>query len=529
MSIEFISLGETSATLIARLPMARGQGRSIAIAPGTGEVFAQLPRARLFNELTVGALHARLPGMAVFAAQNGDAKVFARLPLPQGSGTTISLAPSYFAVATTGLPLLQMSAYALQPTVGELNARLPSASGLLSQVEAQGKVLAKLPTARALGRDTLPAVENWVLLAQEPGVLWSFGAVAVLSLADTVSASDAATITAWPTIHDGVTASDAAGAGILGLVSAATSVDARDSLLIAWELLASSAGEAADVPSILRTTTMEALSELVATGAASSITTAMLDLAEAALVDDLARMGYDLDAASEADAADLVFGRLSLIVDAISAAVADAAATAGIRFVVLAGSEAGATDAASAGLTYLLDAISSGSAFVTLTLGDGEIITAWALNPEINAFVEYQNYPFNSYAELDGEYFGGSETGLYVLDGDDDDGDDIDSWVITAINSLGSTKYKRIESAYIGVRTDGSIALGITSTSDNKTVVKDYYEIRSHGGDTISENSFKPGMGIKSVYMAFELRNIDGADMEIDFVKVIPIVIDRSF
>lgn len=389
-----------------------------------------------------------------------------------------------------------------------------------------------ITSVRARGLDALPPMLNFGALFASPGYAYGYSESGYFLLdgASAAAGSSAVTFEAWPTIRESVAVAVSASAGLSLIADAAANVSASSAVNWAWQLIATATAAGTDVATALREYTLQIAETLVANGLTDTIRTSLISIGEAALVEDMARYGVDLDALSDAEASDLVVNRMVYLAEAMAQAVAAASATPNVRFVLNAPDAAAAVDSASLQRTLFFNIIESGSAFVTINLGDGENFTAWVMNPSTKSFVEYQNYPFNSMCRFDGGYFGASANGLYELEvGDDDDGEPIDAWLRTAINSIGSTRYKRIESVYLGLHADGRMMLKVISSSDDKKIVQDWFELRNTQGDTLTENSYKPGQGIKSVYYAFEIANIGGADFSVDMLQMVPIIIDRRF
>jgi len=510
-------------------------------ASGSGYIYAQLPlpRAlvlqdemenRILGQLPVAKyrtlpyIMARLPPLSSFVSDSANI-IYARLPVPGAALVDDSFTPRVNVIsAALPIPFAKIKA----GYYGQINAQLPMPSAFAA--DADGLIFGQLPTPSALAYDSNPFV-NYALMVQSPGVMWSYSldGYHAAEADDEMSAGTSQLMDVWPNIVERVTGSASLSVSARMNAAAEAAAHGESGITWAWHVIASSAAAGADVVSVAKRLAMAIAETMVATGLADRIHTALVSVVEAALVEDMARFGYDADAASEAGAEDAIMTRLEAIASAVSAAVTESTATTSLRMVVTVPDDADFSDSATLQATLFANIEESGSAFITISLGDGETFTAWAMNPSNKAFVEYQNYPFNSFAELDGEYFGINEAGLYVLDGDDDDGDDINAWLRTALSSLGTNRYKRIESAYLMLSRDGQMVLKIFSTSDDNEVVEDWYALREDGPQVMADASFKPGEGIKSVYYAFGLANVDGADFEVDAFALIPIVIDRRY
>lgn len=157
-----------------------------------------------------------------------------------------------------------------------------------------------------------------------------------------------------------------------------------------------------------------------------------------------------------------------------------------------------------------------------------ELAQGWVLNTEAAMPVsEYDNYLFNSLAYSPDEMLGCTDQGLYVLDGEDDAGADIDAKITSLMLDFDTTKLKRMSTAYMGYTSNGQLLLKIRSV-DQGQFVEYWYEGRNPDEQVPpGQNRMKIGKGLRSRYWTFELVNIDGSDFELDKVELYPIVLQR--
>lgn len=265
---------------------------------------------------------------------------------------------------------------------------------------------------------------------------------------------------------------------------------------------------------------------LVVTGAASSTLQALSMLADVLALDDDMRSVYasDLsDTVAVGDVASHLLRALSSMSDAL--ALDDTAAPRALVSIPL-------TDAVAVGDTPLTtaavaNALRDGVAlFVTLRI-DGGTFSGFAMNTANKAVSEYSNWPFESFAKVGNSYYAAKADGVYLLEGDDDDGEAIAARVRTALLNLMGGKMARVPEAYVGYRSTGQLVMKVVVTG--KTGVKDeyWYEMVEQTADAMREGRFKFGRGLKSVYWQFELCNKAGADFELDNIRLHPIELDR--
>ncbi len=165
---------------------------------------------------------------------------------------------------------------------------------------------------------------------------------------------------------------------------------------------------------------------------------------------------------------------------------------------------------------------------IGITLGD-ETHTTWVMNTEGQAFRQYDNYPFNSYAKIGDRYFGASADGIYELVGDTDDGEPIAAHLRTGLMNFGTMQMKRFEMAYMGLATDGTMRLKVITTSPQGDKIAYYYRMNERPTPVAQENRIKIGRGLESVYWSFELSNEDGADFEVSDMELLPMVLNNRF
>jgi hypothetical protein len=203
------------------------------------------------------------------------------------------------------------------------------------------------------------------------------------------------------------------------------------------------------------------------------------------------------------------------------------------------------TDVSSAGATFLLsttselhlaDAISSllhakNSVIDTIFFGgrvtlDGEDYTTYAVSVENAAVSEYAGWKFNSFAVIGGRAYGAAEDGIHLLEGDTDDGEQIDASVRVGLSNLGTALYKAVPYGYIGYTSTGALLLKVI-TSDRGVKKENWYSLSAIPRGSDANARFAPRKGLQSVYWDFEVANIAGADFELDFVKVYRMALTR--
>jgi hypothetical protein len=149
---------------------------------------------------------------------------------------------------------------------------------------------------------------------------------------------------------------------------------------------------------------------------------------------------------------------------------------------------------------------------------DGSFST-WAINTNTGAVSEYDNYVFNSFAKIGNKYLGANSGGLYELNGDTDDGEDIIGRIKTGLLQFGGAQFTSFKGAYLGVRGEGDFYLKI-ETGDGKTYT---YKVTT---ESLKTAKIQMGKGIRARYFSFELYSV-GQDFDLESIEFLPVVASR--
>lgn len=160
------------------------------------------------------------------------------------------------------------------------------------------------------------------------------------------------------------------------------------------------------------------------------------------------------------------------------------------------------------------------TAAVIIKAGDEEMV-GWIINPNLSASTALDNYDFTGFGQHKGKHYGIRPDGLYVLEGDTDNGTQIDSFISLGDRNFNTAKQKRVPHAYIGASTDGRMVLKVIVNRQEYL-----YAVKNPSTD-MAEQRVDIGRGLRSNYWNFELMNREGADFEIDTIKFMPIVLER--
>jgi hypothetical protein len=306
---------------------------------------------------------------------------------------------------------------------------------------------------------------------------------------------------------------------LTGTSTAADQVIASDAPSIVWQLVAASTAAAEDGAVIFLDMLLEAADVALALGVATSALEAYALVSAIAEAHDTAIAPLLLVAESAAEVFDeAALSRVVLLAQALDAAAAADASSSIWSMVVVAADSALVDAAPASSLDALLAAFDAGTAVATVRIGS-DVFVAYAMTIAGAAVSEYVDIPFNSQVVHDGKLYVGSDTGIYLMEGADDDGEPINASVRVGLNALGTQLKKAIPAAYVGYTADGTLFLKV-STTDAGVKRTNIYKLNPVRKDVVSDNRFTPSKGLHSVYWDFEISNYEGADFTLETIKV---------
>jgi hypothetical protein len=151
-------------------------------------------------------------------------------------------------------------------------------------------------------------------------------------------------------------------------------------------------------------------------------------------------------------------------------------------------------------------------------LGPSGDFTTWAINTRTGAVTEYQNYDYNSFAQMGHHFLGASSSGLYQLDGPLDVSAAIVATVKSGSAQFSGSRYTAFDAIYLGCRvSDGG---------------RDWL-LKLHTGDGLEYvYQFQPlnrrttkifvGKGLRARYFSWELVTA-GEQFDLDAIEFVPI------
>jgi len=137
------------------------------------------------------------------------------------------------------------------------------------------------------------------------------------------------------------------------------------------------------------------------------------------------------------------------------------------------------------------------------------------------AVSQYGNFNFDGLVEMNGVPLAFGKDGIYVLEGDDDDGQPIQA-LLEFMTDMGSERQKRLRSCYLGCEADGDLRLVLRNDEGN---VREYvftHEPMQHSARVAV------GRSGRGRYWTFAIENIDGCYFCVDTVDAVVTVMRRK-
>lgn len=210
-----------------------------------------------------------------------------------------------------------------------------------------------------------------------------------------------------------------------------------------------------------------------------------------------------------------------LIVSITSGAIASATMARDkiVSAEMLSAATAGSSIAVQAVLNAVMQSLAISGSVLTLPDAAGEV---WVVNLDSNGSTTYTNYPFNSYAKIGGRYYGASDDGVHLLEGDTDDGDPIAANVSLGKRDFDSSAKKTVSHCYVGMSGQGNLFVKVIAEG------KEYlYKTRSYSPE-MQQQRVMFGKGLRANYVTLELYNEGGADFEVDTIEFVVADLSRK-
>ena len=160
-----------------------------------------------------------------------------------------------------------------------------------------------------------------------------------------------------------------------------------------------------------------------------------------------------------------------------------------------------------------------------LVLGE-EAFSAWVLNTDTLGSTSYSQFPMLAMTTHQGRTFGITETGLYELTGETDDGESIQAVIETGDLSFALHADKSIPRAYLYLWTDGVMRLR-TVSSQRGCRSEAWYNINFMSGDDEQARIVQLARGVRGTTWQFQIENVAGCDFDLRGAEVLPVVLNK--
>lgn len=261
-------------------------------------------------------------------------------------------------------------------------------------------------------------------------------------------------------------------------------------------------------------------------GVALTSVSALANLADALVLYGAGIVVQEGDVVDTAELADIIDASARAMVALLSSvAVSGAAEGLGVFSVLV--DDAFVVDETLTPTASFLAALAEAVEFTATVTIDGLPFWALAMSAPNKAVTEYTAFDINSLTEFNGQLYGAGAAGLYLLEGDDDAGEPIEATLRTGLLRLANGLHARIDSAYLGYRSDGTLKMKVVYTGEDGIKRGQVYDLQELNARDNRAGRIKVGKGLKSVYWAFELSNTDGADFGLDMLEILPLVMAR--
>jgi hypothetical protein len=162
--------------------------------------------------------------------------------------------------------------------------------------------------------------------------------------------------------------------------------------------------------------------------------------------------------------------------------------------------------------------LSDSFAFSFAFLDPSGDFTTWAINTRTGAVTEYQNYDYNSFAQMGHHFLGASSSGLYQLDGALDVTQAIQATVKSGSAQFSGSRYTAFDAIYLGCRVSdgGRDWLLKLHTGDGQCYIYQFQPLNRR------TTKIFVGKGLRARYFSWELVTA-GENFDLDSIEFVPI------
>lgn len=131
------------------------------------------------------------------------------------------------------------------------------------------------------------------------------------------------------------------------------------------------------------------------------------------------------------------------------------------------------------------------------------------------ATTQYSNYTFNSMVKFGDKYIGANASGIFELDGDDDNGVNIDAYFEPIMTDFGIRNPKRVRFMYLKYEAEGDLLIDLSADEGPEQ------SISVDSTKTRQQRRRVPGVrNIQGRWFMFRISNVNGCDFGFDAMNV---------
>jgi hypothetical protein len=158
---------------------------------------------------------------------------------------------------------------------------------------------------------------------------------------------------------------------------------------------------------------------------------------------------------------------------------------------------------------------------------------AWCMNMRNFGVSEYENFAYTSLCRFQGKLYGTLPTGVFEIDGDTDDGTDIDAEVMSGIQEYKghqrdpedfSLRIKQSQGAYMNMRLSGEFAVTLLVDEQEERI---FTVDGTNDPEGIHRVRVKIPPGIQGLNWQFGFKNINGSNFHLKNYSNMPVVRKR--
>jgi len=143
---------------------------------------------------------------------------------------------------------------------------------------------------------------------------------------------------------------------------------------------------------------------------------------------------------------------------------------------------------------------------------------------EVKATTQFTKYDFNSMVKFGGEYLGATSEGLFKLGGALDAGEPINAYFAPVTTDMGISQPKRLRSLFVGCEATGPFAVGVAADQGAERL----YQVSVSAGSGQQGCKVPIGRDGEGRYWEFIFYNLNGSDLSVDSIEVLPIIRPRA-